>query len=43
MRRGDHFSRGVVQSVVCLSVIVKPRQLIGSDPLGATVPLKKKQ
>jgi hypothetical protein len=27
MRRADHSSRGVLPSVVCLSVIVKPRKM----------------
>ena len=26
LRRADHLSRGVLQSVVCVSVIAKPRQ-----------------
>jgi hypothetical protein len=32
--RADHSSRGVAQSVVCLSVIVKLRQWRGNSPLG---------
>jgi hypothetical protein len=41
MRRSDHWSRGVLPSVVCLSVIVKPE---GGDigPLGAVVQCKIK-
>ena len=34
MQRADHSSRGVLLSVVCLSVIVKPRQYGGPGPLG---------
>ena len=37
MRRADHSSRGVIPSVVCLSVIVKSRQLGGISPLGVVV------
>jgi hypothetical protein len=36
LRRAGHSSRGVLPSVVCLSVIVKPRQFPG--PLGAVAP-----
>jgi hypothetical protein len=39
LRRPDHSSRGVLSSVVCLSVIVKPRQCGGSGPLGAVAPM----
>jgi hypothetical protein len=38
----DHLSRGVLPSVVCLSVIVKPRQLEGPGSLGAVAPWKTK-
>jgi hypothetical protein len=31
-------SRGVIPSVVCLSMIVNPRQLGGRGPLGAVEP-----
>jgi hypothetical protein len=34
LRRADHSSRGVLQSVVCLSVIAQTRQLGGLGPLG---------
>ena len=37
LRRADHSSRGVLPSVVCLSVIVKPRWG-GPGPLGAVPP-----
>jgi hypothetical protein len=40
--RADHSSRGVLPSVVCLSVIVKPPQWGGSGPLRAVTPWKKK-
>jgi hypothetical protein len=38
-RRADRFSRGVLPSVVCLSVIVKPRQRGDPGALGAVAPL----
>jgi hypothetical protein len=38
MRRVTHSSRGVLPSVVCLSVIVKPRYKGGPSPLGAVAP-----
>ena len=37
-RRADHSSGGVLQSVVCLSVIVTPRQWEGPGPLRAVAP-----
>jgi hypothetical protein len=36
-----HSSKGVLPSVVCLCVIVKPRQWRGLGPLGAVEPWKK--
>ena len=39
--RLNHSSRGVLPSVVCLSVIVNPRQREGPAPLGAVAPWKK--
>jgi hypothetical protein len=33
LRRADHSSRGVLPSMVCLSVIVKPRQWGGPGPV----------
>jgi hypothetical protein len=38
LRRADHSCRGVLPSVVCLSVIVKPVQWGGPGPLGAVAP-----
>ena len=38
VRRTDHSSRGDQPSVVCLSVILKPRWWGGSGPLGAVEP-----
>jgi hypothetical protein len=38
LRRADHSPRGVLPSVVCLSVIVKPRKCGGPGPLGAVDP-----
>jgi len=38
LRRADQSSGGVLQSVVCLSVIVTPRQREGPGPLGAVAP-----
>jgi hypothetical protein len=35
-----HSSRGVLPSVVCLSVIVKPRKRGGPGPIGAVAPWK---
>jgi hypothetical protein len=40
--RADHTPRGVLPSVVCLSVIVKPQQRGGPGPLGAVAPWTKK-
>ena len=37
MGRADHSSRGVLPTVVCLSVIVKPRQLGVPGPLWSVV------
>jgi hypothetical protein len=34
VRRADHSSRGVLPSVVCLSVILKLQQREGLGPLG---------
>jgi hypothetical protein len=36
--RADHLSRGVLPTVVCLSVIVNPRQWRGFGPLGVIAP-----
>ena len=36
----DSWSRGAVQSVVCLRVIVKPQYYGGPGPLGAVAPWK---
>jgi len=41
LRRVDHSSREVQPSVVCLSVIVKPRKEGGPIPLGAVVVREK--
>ena len=41
LRRADHSSRGVLLSVVCLSVIVKTRQWGDPGPLRAVAPRKK--
>ena len=38
LRRADHSSRGVLPSVVCLSVIVRPRWRGAPGPLGAVAP-----
>ena len=38
MRRADHSSRGALMTVVCLSVVVKPREWGGPDPLRAVAP-----
>ena len=35
LRRADHSSRGALPGVVCISVIVKPRQWVVSGPLRA--------
>ena len=43
LRRADHLSRGVLPTVVCLSVIVRPRNWGNPGPLGAVVNLKKKK
>jgi hypothetical protein len=40
LRRADQSSRGVLPSVVCLSVIAKPRQLGGPGPIGAVAPVE---
>ena len=37
----DHSSRGVIPNVMCLSVMVKPRQWGGPGPLGAVTPRKE--
>jgi hypothetical protein len=42
LRRADHSSRGVIQSVVCLSVIVQSRYWGGLGPTGAFATWKKK-
>jgi hypothetical protein len=42
LQRLSHSFRGVRPSVVCLSVIVKPRQWGGPGPLGAVAPWKMK-
>jgi hypothetical protein len=41
LRQADHSSRVVLPSVVCPSVIVKPRQWGGSGPLGSVMPWQK--
>ena len=41
VRRADHSSRGVLHSVVCLSVILKPQQREGLGPLGVLSPKSK--
>ena len=41
LRLADPWSRGVLQSVVCLSVISKPQQLGGLGSLGAVAPWEK--
>jgi hypothetical protein len=38
LRGPDHSSGGVLPTVVCLRVIVKPRYLGGPDPLGVVAP-----
>ena len=38
LRWADHSPRGVLPSVVCLSVIVRPRQWGSPDPLGTVEP-----
>ena len=38
----DHSSRGVLPSVVCLSVVVKPWYCEGPAPLGPSVSMKTK-
>jgi hypothetical protein len=38
LRRADQSSGGVLQNVVCLSVMVKPRRREDPGPLGAVVP-----
>jgi len=43
LRRADHSSRVVLPSLVCLSVIVKPRQWGGPGRLGAVMPGNTKQ
>ena len=42
LRQADHSSSGVLLSVVCLSVIVKPRQWRSPGPLRAAKPWQKK-
>lgn len=42
LRQADHSSRTVLLILVCLSVIVKPRQRGGPGPLGTIVPRGKK-
>jgi hypothetical protein len=37
-RRADHSFRGVLPSVVCLNVIVKPRKRGGAGPLETVAP-----
>jgi len=39
--RADHWSRGVLPSMVCLSEIVKLRLQRGPGPRGAVTPWKK--
>ena len=41
--RAYHSSRGVLPSVMCLSVIVKPRKLGDRGPLGALAPWEEIQ
>jgi hypothetical protein len=41
LRRADNSSRRVVPGVVCLSVLMKPRQKEGPGPLGAVEPWYK--
>jgi hypothetical protein len=41
LRRADDSSRGALECVVCLSMIVQPRQRGGPGPLGAVVSWKK--
>jgi hypothetical protein len=41
LRRADHSYRGVLPSVACLNVIVKPRQWGGPGPVGSVVPWRK--
>ena len=43
LSRADHLSRGVLPSVVCLSVNAKLRKWGGPGPLGAVVPWTKKK
>jgi hypothetical protein len=40
--RADHSSRGVLPSLVCLSLILKPRQWGGVAPLGPSSQRRKK-
>ena len=42
LRRADHLSRGVLPSMVCLSVTVKPRQWEDPGALGVVAPWGKK-
>jgi hypothetical protein len=42
MRLADHSSRGILPSVMCLSVFVKPRQKEDPGPLWVVAPLEKK-
>jgi hypothetical protein len=41
LRRADHSSRGVLLSVMCVSVIVKPQKEEGPIPLGTVAAWKK--
>ena len=41
LRRADHSSRGVLPGVMCLNVMLKPRQGGGPGPLGAVKPWGK--
>ena len=41
VRRADHSSRGVLPSVVCLNMILKPQQRDGLCPLGVLSPKHK--
>jgi len=41
LRRVDHSSRGVLPSVVCLSVIAKPRKTMPWSGIGSKRPRRK--
>jgi hypothetical protein len=43
VRRADHSSRGVLPSVVCLSVIVKPRKMRRARPPRGCRAVEKKK